>query len=99
MTFQPNEETRAKLACAESFADALVILKDAVGGWDKLGEALGTTRFKLIRWSKGAWPRDDGLEVLRKAGVPARLLAPGAEIHRRVLRVEAELARIRELLE
>lgn len=99
MTFKPTAEQRKALENAETFAEALGILRKAAGGWDHLGDAIGTTRFRLIRWSDGGWPRDDGLELLRKAGVPDRLLVPGAEIQRRMLRAEAEIERLRELLQ
>lgn len=98
MTFNLTTEQKKRLEKSKTFAEALGVLKDASGGtWDTLGAALGTDRYPVIRWSKGAWPRDY-VETFREIGVPSRLLQPGKEIQKRLLRAEAEIERIRELL-
>lgn len=97
MTFEPD--VRKLLTSADSLSAAIRILRKAFGSHDKFAAHLGTSRQSVIAWEKGRFP-EDYVEALRRDGIPAHLLirTPRDEVESRLRAVEAEVARIRELL-
>lgn len=99
----PPRAIRAALNDAESLPAALEILRAYYGSHDKFAAELGNTRQRTIAWSQGkSHPDDVYQDKLEALGVPRRLLTPPAtveEVWKIQRRVEAEVVRVRRLLE
>lgn len=83
-----------------TLAAAIRRLRVEVGSHDKLAAKLGTTRNSIIRWEKGAYPREY-VDQLRELGIPERLLGQAAPAIRRdrVEALEEEVADLASALE
>lgn len=83
-----------------TLAAAIVALRKRLGSQVKLAEAVGVTDRTVKRWEKGAVPEEPARSELIRLGVPEALFHAYVreEVERRLRAVEAETARIRELL-
>lgn len=106
LCYVPRPTTRtalhARLQDATSLPEAVTILRDHYGSDDALAAELGTTRQRTIGWRKGEYPKARYRKMLAEQGVPPHLLIEPVDVGdvwRIALRLEAELAALRQLLE
>jgi transcriptional regulator with XRE-family HTH domain len=80
---------------------AIIALRKSVGSQAKLAAKAGVAERTVKRWERGALPQGPAKAALVALGIPPRLFERAElrdEIEARLLRLEAEIARIRELL-
>lgn len=85
----------------DTLAAAIIRLRKDVGSQAKLAAKTGVSERTVKRWERGAVPQRPAREALVRLGIQPTLFASADlrdEIETRLRTVEAEVARIRELL-